>query len=639
MKLWTLDFETYWDTQYSLSKMTTDAYVLDPRFEVQGLAVRPPGGGYLYFTPEFIPRLLASIPWGEVGIICHNTAFDGFILRHHYRTPAPKLWLDTLSMARFCMPGRERVSLANVAKYLGLPPKGDETVRTRGKRNHEFTMAEKIALARYAKHDTYLTWQAFNLFMGYQPPVEHPPIMYPEGMDFGRPGFTMPFPVSELRKVDLTLRMFLEPRLYLDADRLRNFHAETVARKQRLLEACGLGTRDALMSNEKFAAALQALGVDPPTKVSPKTGKVTWAFSKRDPDFNELLEHDDEQVQALVEARLEIKSTGDQTRTERLMLVADAGRPWPVLLNFCGAKQTNRLSGGNKQNPQNLRRGGALRDSIIAPPGKKIVVVDSSQIEARTLGAEAGQMDLVEAFRRGDDTYAMLAEKIYGRPIHKKTDPMERQVGKTGRLGLGYGMGPPKFQLALKTDPIMPISLELETCEQVVQVYRRVDCPRIPEFWDTCEYAIRLVHEGVERDFGWFRTTEQGFVLPNGFLIEYPGLHFGEHKGKKGWYYLKRGTVTSIYGAKATENLTQAIARNIVFEQLEQCMRAEYRSVFQHDWVLMSHDEGVFVCPEDKAEALEKFAVQQMHIPPAWTPVQIPVAAEGGIGDRYGEAK
>lgn len=625
MDVWVLDWETYWDTDYTLSKMTTDAYVLDPRFEVQGLAVRPPSGGYYYFLPEHVPRLLASINWGKAAIACHNTAFDGFILRHRYRTPEPKLWIDTLSMARFVLPGSERSSLANVAKFFGLPPKGDETVRTRGRRFSTFTPAERQALADYAKHDARLTWDALQIMLGHA--------SAPNGVEHDL------FPVSELIKVDRTIRMFVEPKLYLSEQKLRAFLQSTQARKADLLRRCGLDSRESLMSNEKFATALEALGVEVPMKVSPTTGLATYALSKKDPEFKELLDHEDDRVSTLVEARLDLKSTGDETRTQRLLSIAEAKRPWPVLLNYCGAKQTDRWSGGNKQNPQNLRRGGALRESIEAPPGHVIVVADSSQIEARLLACEAGQMDLVDMFRRGDDTYAALATKIYNRPINKKTDPLERQVGKTGRLGLGYGMGPPKFQLALKTDPIMPIELDLAICENVVQVYRSVDCPRIPELWRTLEHCINLMYQGIEQDFGWFRTRRNGLVLPSGFVIRYDGLHFGEHKGKRGWFYLKRGRLTTLYGAKVCENLTQAIARNIVADQLCQAMVRDARAVFGHHWVLMSHDEGVFVCPEDTAESFLKFVLEVMHRPPAGTPVEVPVAAEGGIGRTYAEAK
>jgi DNA polymerase family A len=613
MKIWTLDFETYWDTEYSLSKMTTDGYVLDPRFEVQGLGVRTPGGMVLYFTPDRIPQVLAQIPWSEVAVLCHNTAFDGFILAHRYKTPAPKLWLDTMSMARPIVGVNVGASLAKLANHFGLPPKGKELIQTRGRRYRDFTPAEREGLARYCKHDVWLTWELLQI-LG-------------EG-----------FPKQEYALIDHTLRMFIEPVLYLDRDNLHRFRGELVERKAAMLRACGMETRDDLMSNERFATALRALEVEVPMKVSPTTGKLTYALAKKDPDFKALLEHEDERVVNLVEARLDLKSTGDLTRTDRLLLVADAGRPWPVMLNYCGADTTNRWSGGNKQNPQNLRRGGALRDSIIAPPGHVIVVADSSQIEARTNGAVAGQLDLVEGFRRGEDVYAALASEIYGYEINKKTHPLERQVGKTGILGLGYGMGAPKLQLTLKTDPIMPVLLSDEMCEHVKTVYR-TKYSRIPELWKTMDHCLRLMRDGVQQDFGWFRTVFNGIVLPNGFTLRYDGLEYGEYKGERGWTYLKRGKRVRLYGAKLTENLIQALARIIVAEQMLEIFTRDMRAQFGHRLALMAHDEAVAVVPERHADAVKQLMLDKMHVPPKWGVVQIPVAAEAGYAHRYGDAK
>lgn len=623
MKIYGIDFETYWDQQYTLSKMTNDAYVHDPRFEVHGMALQTPDDKSLYFQPRDIPRVLASLPWGEIGVLCHHAHFDGYILRQHYRTPAPKLWLDTLSMARFCLPHGAKLGLGFLAERFGLPPKGTATLNTRGRRYATLTREEILHLADYAKHDNWLTKQVFLILLGRHPTIH----------------IDHPFPVSELRRVDLTVRMFTDPVLRLNEARLRGFLADTQERKARMLRQCGLETRDDLMSNDKFAAALEMLGVDVPRKISPTTHKETLALSKKDPEFKELLEHEDDRVVALVSARLELKSTGDETRTQRLLEVAAANRPWPVYLNFCGAKQTDRWSGGNKQNPQNLRRGGALRDSIEAPPGHVIVVADSSQIEARSNAAQAGEHALLQVFRDKGDPYADLASEIYGRAINKKTDPLERQVGKTGVLGLGYGMGPAKFQLTLRTDPIMPIEMPLDFCEHVVHVYRKVKYKRIAAMWERYDDALRYVYEGTKRDYGWFETCKEGLRLPNGFVIRYDGLHHGEHYGKRGWFYVKRNRPVPIYGAKVDENGNQAIARNVVAEQMENAMRQEYTSALGHRLALMAHDEVVVVAPEKHAEAVLALLLEKMHTPPTWTPIQIPVAAEGGFALKYSDAK
>ena len=88
-------------------------------------------------------------------------------------------------------------------------------------------------------------------------------------------------------------------------------------------------------------------------------------------------------------------------------------------------------SGGDTTNPQNLPRGGALRESIEAPEGHMIVACDSSQIEARTLAWFAGQEDLLDDFRRNADVYSIFASKVFGHEVNKHDHPKERFVGKT----------------------------------------------------------------------------------------------------------------------------------------------------------------------------------------------------------------
>jgi len=94
--------------------------------------------------------------------------------------------------------------------------------------------------------------------------------------------------------------------------------------------------KETIMSNDKFALALESLGVVPPTKVSPKTGKTAWAFAKSDEEFKQLLDHEDEQVRWLVEARLTNKTTIKETRTRRMFKTGKRGEI-PVYLRYYGA--------------------------------------------------------------------------------------------------------------------------------------------------------------------------------------------------------------------------------------------------------------------------------------------------------------
>ena len=86
MDLITLDFETYYDREFSLSKLTTEAYVRDPRFEVIGVGVKVNGAEteWASGTHEQIKEYLDSFDWSDAMLLCHNTMFDGAILNWRF---------------------------------------------------------------------------------------------------------------------------------------------------------------------------------------------------------------------------------------------------------------------------------------------------------------------------------------------------------------------------------------------------------------------------------------------------------------------------------------------------------------------------------------------------------------------------
>lgn len=400
MSLVVLDFETFYSKDYSLSKMTTERYIRDPQFEVIGVSVKIDSGGIRWIT-ENIGEELKALRLEEHQVLCHNTAFDGAILSWIYDIH-PKFLLDTLSMARPLTGLTVGGSLRALSKMFGLGEKGTEIYNTLGKHKKDFTRSELDAFGVYCRQDVNLTYHLFKKLLPYTTK-------------------------GELVIIDMMLRMFTEPKIVLDKPRLEAHLADVRAKKQELLSRIPF-TKDQLMSNNLFAEVLKSLGVVPPTKVSPTTGKETFAFAKTDEGFKELLEHPNEAVQAVAAARLGTKSTIEETRTENMIGIANRG-PLPILLNYWGGS-TGRASGGDKMNLQNLPRGGEIRKSLIAPPGHMICACDSSNIEGRVNAWFCGQADLVKHFAEGNDVYCELASKIYGRKI-TKADKKERFVGKT----------------------------------------------------------------------------------------------------------------------------------------------------------------------------------------------------------------
>jgi hypothetical protein len=626
MDVITVDIETYYDKDYSLSKMTTEAYVRDPRFEVIGVSVKVNDYPTDWYSGSDPGKFLRQLDYRDKAILSHNTPFDGAILSWCYGI-RPKLWLDTLSMARgLGHSATTGVSLKALASYYKIGDKGDEVLRTLGMRRADFTPEAMARFAAYCVQDTDLTYALFRkLAKG--------------------------FPPDEIRLIDTILRMYTEPSLVLDRELLSSHLDDVVRRKEEMLASFGgEDARATLMSNPKFAEYLKSCGVEPPTKISKTTGKLTYAFSKTDKELLALTEHPDERVAVAVTARLGTKSTIEETRTRSLLEVSGRGS-LPILLHYYGA-HTGRLSGGGGLNLQNLPRGGAIRRALRAPEGKTLVVCDSAQIEARVVAWLAGQDDLVQSFAEGRDVYCEFASSIYGRPI-TKADKTERFLAKTAILGLGYSMGPARFREALSLGMGgMKVDLSDSESRRIVEIYRTKN-HRIVSLWSRCNAALNHMAGGMEAPIApevlpSLMATKDGIRLPNNMLIRYPALQ--SSAGVQGHFYASAPRVfqealrarvlgtapdmdkmTRIYGGKVVENVTQALARIVVTDQM---LRISKR----YKIALQVHDEVVVICDEDDAENCKAFVEKVMSTPPAWA-TGLPVACEADYGTSYGEVK
>lgn len=516
MDIYTIDFETFYDRDFSLSKMTTERYVRDPRFEAILLGVKKNNGPVKWIPKPLIEPFLKAVDFSKSAILCHNTAFDGAILSWHYGVK-PKLWLDTLSMARPLHSVTVGGSLKALAQYYKLGVKGDEVVNALGKRYADFSRQELERYAEYCVNDVELTYQLWLRLKKELPP-------------------------SELLVIDQTLRMYTQPMIELDVPLLEKHLGEVRQRKEDILaelaSAMGmdakvdtLALKPILMSNNNLALMLRGLGVEPPTKISARTGKETYAFGKTDKGFTDLLEHPDERVRAAVEARLGTKSTLEETRTEAFIGIAGRG-PLPIMLNYYGA-HTGRFSGGDKVNLQNLPSRGntTIRQALKAPEGYEIIACDSSQIEARTVAWLAGQNDLVEAFAEGRDVYCEFASDVYGRII-TKADTKERFVGKTGILSLGYGAGAAKFREMLRIQA--GITIDEHEAERIVRLYRQKYW-KIVQLWQTCNQILKDMAGNRNGTLKGVITYDgDGIMLPNKLRITYPALR----QTKDGFQYI-----------------------------------------------------------------------------------------------------
>lgn len=405
----TIDYETYFDQEYTLSKsMNTSEYVRDERFEAYLVGIKIGNGPTQIFTEADVIPALKRIDWSNHAFLAHNTQFDGLVTTEALGIDPPGLWLDTLAMARACLPHTKNHKLDTVAKYFGLAGKVKASALQNMKGVRNYTPEMLAACGEYCIDDVDMCYDIFWK-------------MYEA------------IPDKELRLIHETTRMFCQGQALVDVDRVRAELSRELAHKAQALDKVGLPI-STLMSNDSLADALRQRGVEPPTKISPTTGKEAYAFAKSDLEFQALAE--DPRVADLVAARLAVKSTLGETRAGRFINAGTTGK-LPVALNYHGC-HTGRWSGGNKMNLQNLPRGSELRRSIVAPPGHKIVVCDSSQIEARVLAWLAGQESLLEQFRNKADIYSAFASIVYGRPVDRKRydehgnkpDELEGMVGK-----------------------------------------------------------------------------------------------------------------------------------------------------------------------------------------------------------------
>ena len=420
-----IDFETRWSkADYTLSKMTTEAYIRDPRFKAFGVCIHEVGtdGVTQWYRHEELPRIFATYDWTKTAVVAQNTAFDAGILSFIYDVH-PCFLFDTLSMARAMRGAEGGNSLAKLAEAYGLPPKGRAVHSTDGL--DELSPEIEKELAEYCVHDVFLCESIFLKLMNG------------EQSDGAQTG---PYPTKELRLIDMTLKMFTEPRLVLDVPMLEGALAEDTSKLAAALIRAGTDAA-ALGSNDKFAEVLRALGTEPPTKASPANkDKQIFAFAKSDALFQAMLNGDDEDVALLCEARLKVKSTQERTRAQRFIDIAGRGA-LPVPLYYYGAA-TGRYSAWGQINLQNMKRGSALRKAIQAPEGYVICAGDLSQIEPRVLAWLSDYAYMLEIFKAGGDPYATFGSTMFSIPdMTKESHPLLRQSAKSAMLGAGYQLG------------------------------------------------------------------------------------------------------------------------------------------------------------------------------------------------------
>ncbi len=628
------DLETYYDTEYSLSKMAPPNYILDPRWETIGCSFKEGSGPAHYVDAPDIPAFLAGYDPRHTTSVAFNALFDNCVLAWRYNF-IPSRMLCTMRMAvalrGHLLPSH---SLASVGKFLGVGTKGTAIQNAKGKSRAEILRDPDFykTYQEYANNDNEMNAAIFDKLL-------------PE------------FPTGERRIMDRVLRCAVEPAFVCDTDMLRQHLDDLEAEKITMLDEAAGHTmtepereafKTSLRSTSQFETLLKQHGVDVEYKLSPTNpGLKIPAFAKTDEFMASLLENSDPVVATLAATRLDLRSTIEQTRGARILSMAEL--PWPsycrgnlpIPLRYSGA-HTHRLSGDWSVNMQNLPSGrgtkkSKLRLALRAPDGYKVVVADKSQIECRINAWLCGQHDLLHLFKVGGDPYSVLASSIFGYPVDKNVHKIERFIGKTGELGLGFGCGHVKFynmairkfrELGMDTGELLKVWTP-DLAQKAVSTYR-TSHGFIQKAWRVLDSHLRGPWMGQNPlvKFGPV-VIGHGYVEgPNGLRMNYANPR--EEDGELWYDYGKRRH--KIYGSKFLENIVQFLARiNVMHDALRISDRG-YRFVSQ------SHDELAWIVPDDKVEDCIRIALEETRRPPSWGK-DIPLNAECSYGQSYGEAK
>lgn len=666
-----LDFETYFDEEYTLKDTATIEFVMDKRFEAVSLADTQMNAAYPFADYEAATHfsytesgVLARLKYlqtlyGEnferATVVIANTKFDATVLAKRYGIYCPYV-VDVIGIAR-TLNSRQRHGIHTLTEQHGLIAKGDTTqfkgatFRTRfrkpkGRGNKAPVQVPKITdellakLREYNVNDNLREWELFTILL---PMLSNPAV--------------------ELRLMKHTLDLYLKPTMRCDFEHGEKLASAMQARLDRLIPE-GMTPED-ISGNISFenalVTALEAAGDRPqqyykvckPTK---NNNGMMLAIAKDDPERELLEKHPDERVRKLMAARGGIKSWPNHiARVRSIMAVARAcDGMMPVPLRYWGA-HTGRWSGDDGLNFQNLSKQGdpllvAMRGLIVADEGSVLVIVDEAQIEARVLPWLAGQDDLVEAFRRNADPYIALASKMFGFKVRKPKrkgafieaveDRMEkaRNFGKIGVLGCGYGMGAGRAVDYAATQ--FKVVMDESTAKKLVDLYR-AENPKVTAFWNDIEKAF--IYTAKYRKpcelprglrFSPYQECGVAITLPNGRDLRYASVRIvaDSDYNREGIRVFNDLTKDwdHVWGGHLTENVVQAISRDVLAEAMLRLEDQGYHTA------LHIHDELVIPVPEADGPAALKVACSILAETPAWAP-GLPLGAEGVLSKAYGK--
>ena len=599
-----VDFETYYDRDYSLKKMDAYSYVHHPKFDCYLMSVygHVPITALAHLESDECPPPYVLFQWcghpkdfqhwhlfdGST-LVAHNAAFDSLVFKRlQQQRIAPSFlqnlrWRCTAAMAVYLSAPR---SLQGACKQL-LNIDADKTQRTKASGQSGDDLFGNEAMFAYALEDARLCFLLWEKFHHLWPAEEQ--ALATLTFEWGQQGIGV-----DLQTLEKSIQT-LETQRFDAAKKLPwvdDFNEDTP------------------LSHSKLAVACREAGISCPASLAmDDTDCEAWE-EKYGPEY------------PWVNAMRIFRRTNmllSRFYTIRSRVRKEDGC-FPYALKYFGAVP-GRWSGDAGFNVQNMPRGelfGAdLRKCFVPKSGNVFIIADLCQIEPRILAWLIEDEEFLSLVRSGVDIYEAHARSTMGysnpSPL-KEVDPDKRALAKARVLGLGYGCGPQKFVAVAKN--LGGIDISFADAKKTVADFRSKN-PKISKLWNQ-----------LDREFKRSAGGDYAIELPSGRALRY----FNVAKTPRGYYAAateRGGIPRSLYGCLLTENIVQATARDLFAEHLLQIQHAGIGRIVFH-----VHDEVIVEVPEARAEEACAQIQTIMSTTPDWLS-GCPVAAEAGIFKRY----
>lgn len=604
MITYSVDTETYYDKEVSVTTMGVQHYCRHPEFECYLVSVVGTDGYQYVGSPE-------GCDWARMSgegkcWVSHNLGFDGAVIewmREVGQIPAdaaPEEWLCTADMcAWFGLPRALAKATEMLMSKFGMEGnKPDKSVRDRmkGRRFNDLSREDHDELIKYALDDAV---NCLNLWA-----------FLSDGHTFLSEGQTYTAVDRKLSTYTAEMGWHGVP---VNKEKIE---AGISSLKDQIWQAerdipWADGTNPVL-SPKQLALECAKVGINPPKSLA-QDSEVCAAWEDKY----------GEQYPWVGAMRTYRRCNALLKKLETMhRRIKDWDGRMAYDLKFCGA-HTRRWSGGGGFNMQNIPRaemfGVNFRNLIEAPEGRTFVICDLAQIEPRCLHWLAGDTAMLDAVRSGLGIYEAFAKAnsmaVFEPGTLKHVNAPVYQTAKAMCLGCGYGVGPGKFAV---TAPILTVGAytpTIEEAEAAVGNYRARN-PKITGLWRSLDNGLR---RSVNKDY----TLE----LPSGNLLRYRRITaLGGYTGEimRGGNYVR----SKLYGGLLTENLTQSMARDVFADMWARILDRGVRIV------MTVHDELVAECDEADAEGVLAIMMEEMSVAPSWAP-GLPVAAEGKVTNTY----